>query len=62
LCYGKAKVPSSKLIAKEFALRIVLEEKFSKDVNWVAFVEDTNTNQHYKFSSNWRKCIIKGKI
>ncbi len=49
LCYGKAKMPSSKLIAKEFALKIVLEKKFNKDVNWVAFVEETNINEHSKF-------------
>lgn len=55
LCYGKAKVPSSKLIAKEFALGIVLEKKFSKDVSWVAFVEETNSNQHSKFFKQLEK-------
>jgi hypothetical protein len=34
LCYGKAKIPSLKLIAKEFALGIV---------------EKTNMNQRFKF-------------
>jgi hypothetical protein len=55
LCYGKAKVPSSKLIVKEFALGIKLEKKFSKDVSWVAFIEETNTNQHSKFFKRWEK-------
>jgi hypothetical protein len=36
----KAKMPSSKLIAKEFALGIVLEKKFNKDVSWVVFIEE----------------------
>jgi hypothetical protein len=32
LCYGKAKMPSSKLIAKEFVLGIVAE-KFGKPIS-----------------------------
>ncbi len=54
MCCGKAKTPSSKLIAKEFALGIVLEEKFNKD-SWVAFAEETNTNQHSKFIKQLEK-------
>jgi hypothetical protein len=44
ICYRKAKMPSSNLITKEFALGIVLVEKFGKDVNYVAFDEETNIN------------------
>ncbi len=55
LCYGKVEMPSSKLIAKEFALGIVLAKKFSKDVSWATFVEKTNINQRYKFFKQLEK-------
>jgi hypothetical protein len=48
-------MPILKLITKEFALGIVLKEKFNKDVSWVAFVEETNFNQHSKFFKRLEK-------
>jgi hypothetical protein len=51
----KGKSAKFQAYAKEFALGIVLEEKFSKDVSWVAFVEETNSNQHSKFFKRLEK-------
>jgi hypothetical protein len=48
LCYGKAKMSCSNLIAKEFVLGIIVE-KFNKAVSWMMFAEETNINQHNKF-------------
>ncbi len=48
LCYGKAKMPYSKFIVKNFALGIVAK-KFEQGISWVAFVENPNTNQTFKF-------------
>jgi hypothetical protein len=33
LCYGKVKMPYSKIITKEFALGIVVESKLGKAIN-----------------------------
>jgi len=41
---GKQTMPYSKLIAKEFALKIVAE-KLGKPINHVAFAKKTNKNQ-----------------
>jgi hypothetical protein len=43
LCYGKAEMPSSKLIVKEFVLDVVAK-KLQKPISWATFVEKTNTN------------------
>jgi len=42
LCYGKAEMPSSKLIVKGFVLDIVTK-KIQKPINWATFVKK---NQH----------------
>jgi hypothetical protein len=66
LCYGKAKMSCSKLIAKEFALGIIVE-KLNKAINWAALDEETNINQHNKFFKRmarlevWREKLTKTK-
>jgi hypothetical protein len=58
LCYGKAKMSCSKLIAKEFALGIIVE-KLNKAVNWAAFDEETNINQHNKFFKRMARMEVR---
>jgi hypothetical protein len=53
-------MPYSKLIAKEFALKIVVE-KLGKPINQVAFAKKTNKNQRSNFLSVWQRWRCEGK-
>jgi hypothetical protein len=58
LCYGKAKMSCSKLIAKELALGIIVE-KLNKVFSWMTFVEETNINQHNKFFKQMARMEVR---
>jgi hypothetical protein len=44
LCYGKAIMPYSKLIAKEFTLRIVVKSLGSPSIGWLLLKKPIKTN------------------
>ena len=56
-------MPTSKLIAKEFCLRIVAQFHQKMDVDWAAFVAETNASQRGKYAAHLRQWqIIQQKL
>lgn len=53
-------MPYTKLIAKGFALGIVIK-KFETPIYWATFVEEINTNQHSKFFKWLEKMELQKK-
>ncbi len=62
ILYGKIDFCNSKLIGKEFATGIVLKMVKGKEVSWVGFGHETNTNQRSKWLSWMENCIEKKAI
>lgn len=59
-CYGKLEMPYTKLIAKEFALGIIVK-KLGKAISWATFAKEINTNQRFKFFKQMEKLKLQRK-
>jgi hypothetical protein len=55
LCYGKAHMPQSKLIAKEFFLGVLAQFQQGMEMDWATFVAETNANQRSKYVAHLRR-------
>jgi hypothetical protein len=55
VCYGKARMPTTKLIEKEFCLGIIAQFELGLEMDWAGFAAETNANQRGKYAAHLRR-------
>jgi hypothetical protein len=55
VCYGKARIPTTKLIVKEFCLGIIAQFELGLEMDWAGFAAETNANQRGKYAAHLRR-------